>query len=118
MARAREVRIRTRRGVDAANGVSQSDARCRPGRALLRPRPLTERNLEPMTLTKSGRPAASECGEYYGKYIDLVPGDDIVSSLEHELTSALFLLRAVSPEQAEHRYAPDKWSVKEVVGHL
>ena len=58
-----------------------------------------------MTHRKSGRPAASECGEYYGKYIALVPGDDIVAALDHELTSALFLLRAVSAAQAEHRYA-------------
>ena len=67
---------------------------------------------------RSTRPDPSEHLAYYGKYIALVPDGDIVATLERELETTLALLRSVTPAQAEHRYAPGKWSVKEVVGHI
>jgi hypothetical protein len=67
---------------------------------------------------RSDRPDLSEHLPYYEKYISLVPPGDVVATLERELETTLALLRSLTPAQAEIRYAPDKWSVKEVVGHL
>jgi len=64
------------------------------------------------------RPAPDEFFEYYGKYIGKVPGEDALSALSSQIPETLGLLRPATEEQALHRYAPGKWSIKEVVGHL
>jgi uncharacterized damage-inducible protein DinB len=64
------------------------------------------------------RPAADEHLPYYGKYIALVPGDDAWPALEGQLEGSLALLTPLDDAGARHRYAPEKWSVKETVGHL
>lgn len=71
-----------------------------------------------MSTTNIGRPAVSEYGAYFERYISLVRGEDIVSTLGQQLSDTLSLLRNISEEQAESRYAPGKWSLKEVVGHV
>jgi uncharacterized damage-inducible protein DinB len=64
------------------------------------------------------RPAPDEFFEYYGKYIDLVPGDDALPALRSQIVETARLLKPLDEAKALHRYAPGKWSVKEVVGHL
>lgn len=64
------------------------------------------------------RPEPSEYFEYYGRYVDLVPEGDILVVLAAEMQRTLDVLAGVGPELADHRYAPEKWSVKEVVGHV
>lgn len=64
------------------------------------------------------QPAASEYVPYYGRYIALVPDGDILAQLEGQAEATSRLLGGLSAEQAEHRYAPGKWSIKEVVGHI
>jgi uncharacterized damage-inducible protein DinB len=64
------------------------------------------------------RPAADEHSEYFARYIDRVPDGDVVSMLREQLMDTVALLRNVSPEKADHAYAPGKWTIKEVVGHL
>jgi hypothetical protein len=66
------------------------------------------------------RPDASEYAPYYATYLDKVPADvtDILKHLKKQGLVMLGLLRRMDDAAAEHRYAPDKWSVKEVVGHL
>ncbi len=64
------------------------------------------------------RPEASEHAAYYGKYIALVPGNDIVHALEMQGRETAELLDRLSDSQGAHRYAPDKWTVKEVIGHI
>jgi hypothetical protein len=63
------------------------------------------------------RPKPGEYNAYYDRYISLIPGSDIVATLANQLPKTVALL---SPhgEEAELRYAPEKWSVKEVVGHM
>lgn len=64
------------------------------------------------------RPAAGEYNEYYAAYIARVPNGDLTEQLvrQHDVTRTL--LGGLTPERARHRYAPDKWSVIEVVGHV
>lgn len=64
------------------------------------------------------RPATTEYAPYYQKYLDQVPDGDVLDLLERQLGDTVHLLSGVGEERADHRYAPGKWSIKEVVGHL
>ncbi len=63
-------------------------------------------------------PLATEHDPYYGRYISLVHTDDLVAALEKQIRETTVLLSPLTESQANFRYAPDKWSVKEIVGHL
>src|SRR5260370_27943630 len=63
-------------------------------------------------------PQVSEYQPYYGKYIALVQGDDLTGALERQLGDSLALLRGIRDDKSLHRYAPDKWSIKEMLGHI
>jgi uncharacterized damage-inducible protein DinB len=65
-----------------------------------------------------GRPGASEYDPYYERYISLVKTDDIITTLQKQPQDTQALLRPLSAQQAGFRYAPGKWSVKEVLGHM
>jgi hypothetical protein len=71
-----------------------------------------------MSQTAFARPAQDEHAPYYGKYTTLVPDGNIVDTLENQIASTLSLLRNLDEEKASFRYAPDKWSIKEVMGHI
>lgn len=64
------------------------------------------------------QPDANEYAPYYEKYTSLVPEGDVVATLTSQFADTLSFLRSLSEEQAASRYAPDKWSIKEVVGHM
>lgn len=64
------------------------------------------------------RPASSEYLPYYSRYIDLVHGEDILATLKHQLRESLALLACVSNDESVSKYAPDKWTVREVLGHV
>jgi len=58
-------------------------------------------------------------GSYYGIYINLVPrGITLSEALDIDNGPLMSTLSGLSEEQALHRYAPDKWSIKEVIMHL
>lgn len=63
------------------------------------------------------RPDDHEYAPYFAGYVGLVPETDILSVLEEQKT-AFRRLAAVEPGREVFRYAPDKWSVREVAGHL
>ena len=71
-----------------------------------------------MSTSAIGRPAATEHAPYYEKYVSLVPEGDIVSILSRQAETTLSLLNSIPEAQANNRYAPGKWSIKEVVGHV
>lgn len=64
------------------------------------------------------RPPSDEYAPYYQKYISLVPEGDVVATLSQQLDTTLRLLRGIDESQADKRYEPGKWSIKELVGHL
>jgi len=64
------------------------------------------------------RPQSDEYASYYEKYVSLIPSEDIVGTLEAQRVQMSQLLAARSEREGNFRYAPDKWSVKEVIGHL
>src|SRR6266699_976016 len=63
-------------------------------------------------------PDRTEAAEYYFTYIDQVPAGDICRTLEAQAGETLALLGAISDERSLYRYAPDKWSIRQVAGHL
>ncbi|HKG80810.1 MAG TPA: DinB family protein [Pyrinomonadaceae bacterium] len=64
------------------------------------------------------RPQEADYAESYGKYVKLVPEGDILSTLSRQLDATLALLASIPEAQGNNRYAPDKWSLKEVLGHI
>lgn len=71
-----------------------------------------------MTTCVIPRPAADEYAPYYGAYISRVPEGDLCAVLVTQLGETLTLLQSIPESRGTHRYAPGKWSIKEVVGHL
>lgn len=65
-----------------------------------------------------GRPAENEAAPYYFGYINRVTGDDIVRTLESQLDETMPLLHRISEEQSLHRYAPDKWNIRQLWNHV
>ncbi|SRR5581483_1230502 len=66
----------------------------------------------------STRPAADEAAEYYFKYINAVADGDILATLDQQRHDTVALLQSVSESRAGYRYEPEKWSIKELVGHI
>jgi hypothetical protein len=67
---------------------------------------------------RASRPAEGEFLPYYGKYIALVPAGDVLSTLDAQMNETQALLLGLPASSSTYRYAPDKWSVNEVVGHV
>jgi hypothetical protein len=65
-----------------------------------------------------GRPKTDEAAAYYFNYIDLVRGEDVVAFLDAQLAPSLALFRGFSEEASLRRYAPDKWSPRQLLGHV
>jgi hypothetical protein len=71
-----------------------------------------------MTPPTIHRPEEGEYLAYYSRYISLVPEGDIVATLRKQSEVTIPLLRGLSEAQGGFRYAPGKWSVKELVAHV
>ena len=65
------------------------------------------------------RPTSDEHAPYYGKYIALVPDDemDIVHHLADQHHESVDVLRKAKG-RGDFSYAQGKWTIKEVVGHM
>jgi hypothetical protein len=68
--------------------------------------------------TASLRPQPGEYAPYYDRYISLVPANDILAALEDQRRETLLLLCGRAEADGDLRYAPDKWSLKELLGHV
>jgi hypothetical protein len=66
----------------------------------------------------AARPSADEYAPYYETYVSLVPEGNVVGTLAQQLEETLALLRNVPAAREDFSYEPDKWSIKEVVGHM
>jgi hypothetical protein len=70
------------------------------------------------TSTASLRPEPGEYAPYYDRYICLVLSNDVLAALDEQRRQMLLLLSGRTEADGEIRYAPDKWSLKEVLGHV
>lgn len=64
------------------------------------------------------RPGTGEHAPYYGLYVRQVPDGDVLDILAAQADGTVQLLASLDEAQAAWRYAPGKWSVKQVVGHV
>jgi hypothetical protein len=71
-----------------------------------------------MTTSLRTRPAASEYAPFFHRYVDQVPEGDVVELLRTGGRELLEAIRRIPEPRGEYRYGPDKWTIREVVGHL
>jgi len=71
-----------------------------------------------MTLPGLTPPAPEEYASFYAGYVAGVAGADVAALLERQPAALREACAGLSDEGARFRYAPGKWSIKEVVGHL
>ena len=64
------------------------------------------------------RPSPNEYGAYYDTYISKVEQDDFLQALAEGKAATAAFFRSLPEEKWDHRYAPGKWSVKELLQHL
>jgi hypothetical protein len=78
--------------------------------------------LEPAVITPSAftvaRPQAGEYAPHYDRYISLIQGEDILNTLDQQRRKMMLLLSCRNEEEGDFRCAPEKWSAKEVLGHI
>src|SRR2546425_4021792 len=65
-----------------------------------------------------GRPRDAEAAPYYFTYINQVTGDDVVQTIESQLEESRAFFPGISEERSLYRYAPEKWSFREVLNHI
>jgi hypothetical protein len=65
-----------------------------------------------------GRPQLTEAAPYYLTYIDRIPSENIIDALELQLGELASMLREIPEEKSLHRYAPEKWSIRQVQSHI
>lgn len=66
----------------------------------------------------TGRPSANEAAPYYFNYIDRVQDQNILHALEAQLDEVMPVLHRISEEKSLHRYAPDKWNIRQMWNHV
>jgi hypothetical protein len=65
-----------------------------------------------------GRPQASEAASFYFTYIDQVEGENPLQEIENQLENTSPWLSRISEENSFDRYAPEKWSIRQVLNHV
>jgi uncharacterized damage-inducible protein DinB len=71
-----------------------------------------------MTAVAIPRPTAGEYPPAFEPYLARVPAGDVFPHLASQLEDTLALVSGLTESQGEFRYAPGKWSIKELLGHL
>jgi uncharacterized damage-inducible protein DinB len=64
------------------------------------------------------RPNLDTVPPFYRRYVDHVKDFDMVHILGYSNTQMLTLARSIPEEKGEYRYAPEKWSIKELLCHM
>ncbi|WNS76299.1 DinB family protein [Bacillus sp. DTU_2020_1000418_1_SI_GHA_SEK_038] len=64
------------------------------------------------------RPDINEYPAYYSAYVNLVPDGEMIVLLNEQLKATVNAIKGVTEKQAQFQYDSNKWTVKEVIGHL
>jgi DinB family protein len=65
-----------------------------------------------------GLPERTEAPPYYFRYIDRISNTDVVGELTNQRADASDLFSRITEERSLHRYAPEKWSARQVLNHV
>ncbi len=71
-----------------------------------------------MSLMKNARPRPDEYDAAFERYVSRVPETDILAALEAQPAEMAAAFRSVPPAREEYRYAPGKWTIRGVLGHI
>ncbi|PJJ84102.1 DinB family protein [Mucilaginibacter auburnensis] len=64
-------------------------------------------------------PKPEEHAPFMGNYINLIINTpDVIALLEQQTNAVFDLFSKLSEEKAMHAYGPDKWTLKQVLGHI
>lgn len=74
--------------------------------------------MEALLDFKFPRPVEGDCASYYFRYINLVPDTDIEQYLQDQQKLFSDFIGGLSPDQLAHSYAPGKWTLAEMIGHV
>ena len=64
------------------------------------------------------RPEPNEAAHYYDGYINLVQDDNIIDFLQSQLSETQSFLESISEDKSLSRYAPEKWTIRQVLNHV
>lgn len=64
------------------------------------------------------KPLQSEFAAFYAGYVSQVEEGDIVATLKNAQEQTKKLLENISEEKGLYAYAPEKWTIKEVIEHI
>ncbi len=64
------------------------------------------------------RPNLSRVPEYYHRYINQVPENDLLKAFQNQTPAFLQFLKKIPADKINYRYAKGKWTVKEVLQHI
>jgi hypothetical protein len=64
------------------------------------------------------RPGPNEHSPYYAKYVVLVPDGDLLDTMTRQLDESWAFFSEIGEGRGDHAYAPGKWTIREVLGHL
>jgi hypothetical protein len=64
------------------------------------------------------KPADTEYAPHFATYVSLVQETDPLPVLENQPAELRAITSAVAAERETFRYAPGKWSIREVLGHI
>src|SRR5262245_7566750 len=64
------------------------------------------------------RPAEQEYDPAFARYISLVPEGNFLELFGVQTHETRDFFEKLSEETGNYRYAPEKWSIKEVLGHV
>jgi hypothetical protein len=63
-------------------------------------------------------PAPTEYARHYATYIDPVVNEDVLGQLEAQAQTTPQFLATIPESRAGFRYAPGKWSIRDIIGHI
>jgi len=71
-----------------------------------------------MAVPRYDRPDPSEFAPFYAGYIAGVPDGDLLATLEQQGKDTQAALRGLAESRGDYAYAPGKWTIKEILGHV
>ncbi len=64
------------------------------------------------------RPESNEYNPFYAGYIAAIEGENILDILKQNTSDFKSVLENIPEDRGDFSYAPEKWSIKELLGHI